>query len=255
VTVLPFNHVEESRALLSQCADELAAIIIEPILGGAGPVPATPDYLQMLRDVSKEHGIVLIFDEMITLGVAPGGAQELFGVTPDMTTGGKTIAAGMPMAFYGGRSDIMDMTAFGEDHESPRVLHVGTYGSHPLSIQAGLAAISQQGPELFAHLHELGEYMRDRLRNYAADRAIPLQVSGIAHLWGCHWVERPVMDYATMMRADLQLATQLQTAMLNRGILTAFRRGIVSAAHTTQHIDQFIDALDDALIELGRVSR
>ena len=147
--IIPFNNVNRSKELLLAHAEELAAVIVEPVLGAGGAIPATKEYLSTLRAICDRYEIVLIFDEMISLGMAPGGAQAYYDVTPDLTTAGKSIFAGMPQAFYGGRGDLMDLTGFGPDGEWPEVVHAGTYHSHPLAMAAGRVALELQDQDLF----------------------------------------------------------------------------------------------------------
>ena len=152
----PFNKLEESRRIIEENAQELAAVIIEPVLGGGGSIPASRDYLQMLREVTRKHDIILIFDEMITLALAKGGAQEFYDVIPDMTCGGKNVGGGFPMSFYGGRADIIDLTAYGPDKSVPPVIHTGTYFAHPAVMATGLAFLDLLTDEAYAYLHEMG---------------------------------------------------------------------------------------------------
>src|SRR5438046_7761528 len=142
--VLPFNNPDAAEAIIRREAGELAAVILEPIIGAGGVIPATVDYLKRLRDVTRELGILLIFDEVISLRVAPGGAQQLYGVTPDLTTLGKIIGGGLPVAAFGGRADIMELL---DPRRTPNLPQGGTYNGNPLGMAAGVAAMKELTPD------------------------------------------------------------------------------------------------------------
>jgi len=249
VLLLPFNDAEGSAELLSAHADSVAAVIVEPILGGSW-LPATVEYLEALRELCTRHGVVLIFDEMICLGVARGGAQELFGVVPDLTTAGKTVAAGMPLAFYGGRADIMDVTGRGEGGEVPAVIHGGTYQRHNLSMVAATVALAQQDDAFFERLQAKGEQLRGVLRALAERRGWPIEVCGVSHLWSVHWMDEPgPLDVSSMPKVNRRMRALLQAMALNRGIHHI--SGIVTDAHTDEHVRTLCSVLEASVDELG----
>ena len=140
--VLPFNNPDAAEAIIRREGRQLAAVILEPIIGAGGVIAATGEFLQRLRTVTKELGIVLIFDEVISFRVGPGGAQELYGVTPDLTTLGKIIGGGLPVAAFGGRADVMELL---DPRRKPSLAQGGTYNGNPLGMAAGLAAIQSAG--------------------------------------------------------------------------------------------------------------
>ena len=250
VVLLAFNDLEGTDEILRAKGHELAAVIVEPVLGAGGSLPATPEYLQLLRDRTTELGIVLIFDEMISLGMARGGAQEHYGVTPDMTTAGKSFGGGIPMAFYGGRADLMGLTGRGPDGEWPQVEHVGTYVSMGLGMAAGVASLRQQTPEHFERLAASGDLIRHRLAAMADRRDFPLRVLGIGHMWGWGWHESEIRTYRDAREADSRVPSAVQTAVLNRGFLVGPGRGIVTAVHTESQIDSLVDAIEATLDRL-----
>ena len=246
----PFNKLEESRRIIEENAQELAAVIIEPVLGGGGSIPASRDYLQMLREVTRKHDIILIFDEMITLALAKGGAQEFYDVIPDMTCGGKNVGGGFPMSFYGGRADIIDLTAYGPDKSVPPVIHTGTYFAHPAAMATGLAFLDLLTDEAYAYLHEMGELMREELRRVARKLEVPLQVVGAGHMYGYFWTDKPITDYATAKASDFYIKELIQVALLNKGFFTS-GWGVLSTAHKPSHIKAFAKAFEDVLVECG----
>src|SRR5207244_5592766 len=166
VVVLPFNDPDAAEAIIRREAGSLAAVILEPIIGAGGVIAARPEFLQRLRDVTVELGILLIFDEVLSFRVGPGGAQEMYGVTPDLTTLGKIIGGGLPVAAFGGRADIMERLDPERDAPLP---HGGTYNGHPLGMAAGLAAMRELTSAAFDRLDEPGEWLRGRLAALFAD--------------------------------------------------------------------------------------
>src|SRR5438067_9329496 len=143
VVVLPFNNPDAAEAAIRREGGALAAVILDPIIGAGGVIGATPEFQQRLRDVTRDLGILLIFDEVISLRVAPGGAQQLYGVTPDLTTMGKIIGGGLPVAAFGGRSEVMELL---DPRRSPSLAQGGTYNGNPLGMAAGLAAMKELTP-------------------------------------------------------------------------------------------------------------
>ena len=157
VLVLPFNETEPARRILEEHKDQLAAVIIEPMLGSVGMLPGAKEFLTMLREFTRENGVVLIFDEVISFRVAPGGAQEYYGITPDMTSLGKIIGGGFPIGAFGGRKDIMDLY---DPIEGPTVAHAGTFNANPATMLAGAVTMEQLTPEVYRRLAEVTDYLR-----------------------------------------------------------------------------------------------
>jgi len=159
--VIPYNDAAGATAILDRHGAELAAVIVEPILGSGGMIPADPEYLRALRAACDRHGSLLIFDEVISFRVARGGAQELYGIRPDLTTLGKVIGGGLPVAAFGGRADVMELL----DPRRPGFLpQAGTLNGHPLGMAAGVATLALLTPEVYAELDRRGERTREGLR-------------------------------------------------------------------------------------------
>ena len=253
---MEFNDTEGSVAAIEGEKDNLAAVIIEPIMGAGGLIPPAPGYLEALRDVTARHDIVLVFDEMISFSIARGGAQEFYGVTPDMTTTGKCAGGGLPIGVFGGRAEIMDLldptkTSTGY----AKVSHVATYGGHPLSMVSGLAYLKAMTPEVYARLHHLGDLVRSELRHLFARLEAPIQVTGVGHLFGFHWTVQDVTDYKTASSSDRDTIHDICLAMISKGYFpSSGARCCVSAAMTERHIRGFVRAMEETLHELDLVS-
>ena len=149
VVIIPFNDTEAARLLLEENKDELAAVIVEPVMGSVGMVPASAEFLTMLREFTQDNGIVLIFDEVISFRVAPGGAQQYYGITPDMTALGKIIGGGFPVGAFGGRRDIMELY---DPTKGPEVSHAGTFNANPVTMLAGAVTLKQLNPDVYPSL-------------------------------------------------------------------------------------------------------
>ena len=235
---------------MAEHADDLAAVIVEPFMGAGGGIPSEPGFLAGLRDLCDRHGALLIFDEMISIGMSPSGAQGYYDVTPDLTACGKLVGGGMPMGVFGGRADIMSLCA-GEG-AAPPVLHSGTWNAHPLAMAAGVAQLKQLTPEAYAYLGELGDYMRSSVRDLADARGVALQVNGICHFSAFHYNTEPVRNHRDARRGDAALAWRVGFSLLSQGFhVPGGIRTNLSTAIEKADIDRFITALDTAFDEGG----
>jgi len=246
--VLPFNNPDAAEAILRREASSLAAVILEPIIGAGGVIAATHDFLERLRRVTSELGILLIFDEVISFRVAPGGAQELYGVKPDLTTLGKIIGGGLPVAAFGGRADVMELL---DPRRSPNLAQGGTYNGNPLGMAAGLACMTELTPDVYAELNRKGARVAEQLTEVFDSHGIKAQVNGVASLLAIHFTDRPVVDYRSMAAADKKRTHEFFLALVNHGVLMAPRAmGAVSTVMGETDIQEFVDAVDAALTEL-----
>ena len=256
VFVLPFNDAEEARRLLLEHRNELAAVIVEPMLGTAGMIPAEPGFLETLRDVTREHGAVLIFDEVITLRLAPGGAQSVYGILPDLTAMGKFIGGGLPVGAFGGRRELMslyDPTTTDDDGRptGPVLSHSGSFNANPVVMAAGAATLEQLTPEEYARLNGLGERVREGVRRLLAEMEVPGQVTGMGSLFGIHLTARPVRRYRDVAAVDPELRRRVFLGLLNEGVLLASQLvGCVTAPMGPEEADSLVEALRRVL---GRV--
>jgi glutamate-1-semialdehyde 2,1-aminomutase len=217
VIVLPYNDLEASARLLRAHAPELACLVMEPIVSAFGYVPGRPEFLRGIRKLTEELGIVLIYDEVQSLRVAPGGAQELFGVTPDLTCLGKIIGGGLPVGAFGGRRDIMGQ--FDPTGAGARVAHAGTFNANPMTMVAGEIVMRTLTPEIYRRLADLGESLRAKLRAAFAELGVPAQVTGVASLFGMHFTATPVTDYRAVLTGDRELTRAVFIGLLNEGVL------------------------------------
>ncbi|MEE9284571.1 MAG: aspartate aminotransferase family protein [Dehalococcoidia bacterium] len=254
---LEFNDAEASVKAIEDEKDRLAAVIIEPIMGAGGLLPPGPGYLEALRDVTAKHGIVLIFDEMISFSIARGGAQEFYGVTPDMTTTGKCAGGGLPIGVFGGRAEIMDLVDPTKSSTGyAKVSHIATYGGHPLAMVSGLAYLQAMTPEVYARLHRLGDMVRSELRRLFARLEVPMQVTGVAHLFGFHWTQQEVTDYRSAASSDRDVIHDICLALISKGYFpSSGARCCVSAAMSERHIRGFVRAMEESLVELDLASK
>ena len=248
VVVCPYNEPELARALIRKHAHELAAVIVEPVLGSMGMIPATAEFLGALRDATAEHDVLLIFDEVITLRVDDGGAQALHGVTPDLTAMGKIIGGGLPIGAFGGRTDLMRM--FHPDQNEP-VMHASTFSGNPISMAAGEASMNQVNPQLIAHVNGLGERLRSGFDGVFRRNGIRGQATGLGSLANIHLTDAKLSsarDVVAGLGRSGRINQLLHLSMLMRGVASASRlMYCTSAPMTVADVDFAIDALDDAL--------
>ena len=245
VLVIPFNDTQASLRLLEAQKDELAAVIVEPVMGSVGMIPATLDYLTMLREFTLEHGIILIFDEVISFRVAPGGSQQYYGITPDMTALGKIIGGGFAVGAFGGRRDIMELY---DPTQGPKVSHAGTFNANPVTMLAGAITLEQLTPEVYRRLAELTERLRQGLRGVCAELEVPVQVTGLGSLFGIHFVEGPISGYRDIAAGDASLRDQVFLGMLNEGFLTASNLvGALSTEINEAEVDAYVKAFKRVL--------
>jgi glutamate-1-semialdehyde 2,1-aminomutase len=245
--VLPFNNPDAAEAIIRREGARLAAVILEPIIGAGGVIEATIEFLQRLRNVTRELGILLIFDEVISFRVAPGGAQELYGVTPDLTTLGKIIGGGLPVAAFGGRRDVMELL---DPRREPNIAQGGTYNGNPLGMAAGLATMTELTPDVYVELNRKGARVAEQLSEVFASHDIAVQVNGAGSMFALHFTDTPVVDYRTMAAANKKRARDLFLGLVNHGVLMAPRAmGALSTPMEEQDIQQFIDAVDTVMAE------
>jgi glutamate-1-semialdehyde 2,1-aminomutase len=250
VVVLPFNEVEAAERLIEQQGEHLAAIIVEPVMGSAGMIPVEQDYLEMLREVTERLGVLLVFDEVISFRVAYGGAQEHYGVSPDLTCLGKLIGGGFPLGVFGGRGDIMAM--FDPSRRRPQIPHPGSYNANPISLVAGATTLELLTDEAVRLLNLRGESLREQIRMVSEDAGVPAQVTGLGSLFAIHLTSQPVRSYRDTMRADADLRHRIFLGLFEEGVLIDPRGvGCVSAAIGDAEIGRFVGALRAVLRRLA----
>ncbi len=240
VVVIPFNETGPAREILEQHRNELAAVIVEPMLGSVGMLPAASEFLAMLREFTARNGVVLIFDEVISFRIAPGGSQEYYGITPDMTSLGKIIGGGFAVGAFGGRQDIMGLY---DPASGPRVSHAGTFNANPVTMLAGAVTLEQLTPDVYRRLAEVTEYLRHGLQEAGRELEIPVQVTGLGSLFGIHFTDSPLVGYRDIAKADSAFRHDVFLGLLNEGILVAPNLvGAVSTALAEPEVDAFVSA-------------
>ncbi len=246
VVLMRYNDPQAVREAIAAHGDTLAAIIVEPILGAGGVIPATPEFLRVLREETARAGVVLICDEVITLRHALGGAQGYYGLDPDLTTMAKTIGGGFPVGAVGGKREFMrSLEADGS------VANLGTFSANPVTMAAGLAAMTLLDEAAIAHLDRLGERARRGLAATIARHDLPAGVSGAGSLFQLHWTRAPLTCARGPATADAtrNLATFLGLA--NRGVQLSMRGiGALSTPMQDQHVDRLVEAFEDFVGEL-----
>jgi glutamate-1-semialdehyde 2,1-aminomutase len=251
---LPYNDLDAARALLAAHGSAIAAVIIEPVAGNMGVVTPRPGFLEGLRDLTRKHGILLVFDEVITgFRIAKGGAQEFYGVAPDLTCLGKIVGGGLPVGVYGGRADVMERVA-----PLGAVYQAGTLSGNPLAMAAGAETLTLlQAPGVYDELETMGARLAQGLVDAAAERGIPARVNRVGSMLTAFFVDGPVHDYATVKRADTRRYGVFFRAMLDQGVSLApsqFEAAFVSLAHTREDVDATIAAARAAMTAAAEIS-
>lgn len=250
--VAPFNDLERTRAIVAEHAHELAAIIVEPLQRCTPPVEG---FLEGLRSLSREHGVLLIFDEVVTgFRLAYGGAQEYYGVVPDLVAYGKALGGGYPIGAFGGRHEIMDLVREDRMGEAHYVWAASTLGGNPISTAAARATLSVlSGNGVYARLHALGRYLRGGLQRVLTARRVTAQVIGDGPLAQVVFTGEPVRDYRSTLRADRARARALMLGLFERHVFLnpMGTKLYLSIAHDEAACDEFLDRFDDALASLS----
>jgi glutamate-1-semialdehyde 2,1-aminomutase len=248
--VLPFNEIEDLADTIQRNGDGIAALILEPIPHNIGCVLPRPEFLRAVRDLTAQHGIVLIFDEVITgWRHGLGGYQKVAGVTPDLTTMGKAIANGFPLAALCGRADLMDHARPGGD-----VFFAGTYNAHPMSVAAALATIEiLERPDSYKHLFSLGDMVREGLNEIIQRRGVEATVAGFGSVFVTYFMQPPVGNYTDLLRNDVAKFVTYRKKLIERGIYKLpvnLKRNHISLSHSKADIAETLEKADAVMAEL-----
>ena len=249
---LDFNNSEEVRRVFAESGDKIAAVIVEPVTGNMNCIAPAPGFLETLREVCDQSGAVLIFDEVMTgFRVGPGGAQELYGIRPDLTTLGKVLGGGLPVGAFGGRAEIMA-------HLAPLgpVYQAGTLSGNPLAMSSGIATLKKVGvPGFFDSLTETTRSLVTGLAQAAADVGVPLATESVGGMFGFFFTENDrVSSFAEVMACDSERFSTFFHGMLKRGIYlapSAFEAGFVSVTHSEAEISETLTAAAEVFAELN----
>jgi glutamate-1-semialdehyde 2,1-aminomutase len=242
--VAEYNNEDSVRELMEQYGENVAAIIVEPVAANMGVVPPKKGFLKFLRDITLKYETVLIFDEVITgFRLKFGGAQEYFGVKPDMTTLGKIVGGGMPIAAYGGKKEIMDRVS-----PTGPVYQAGTLSGNPIATTAGIETLKilKAHPEYYKQIDESAKKLADAYRKMAKEKNIPLHVNQIGSLLSAFQTGEVVDDYDSALTSDTNAYTEYFWKMLDNGIYVApaqFEAMFVSVAHTKEDIERTCEVI------------
>lgn len=251
VVVLPFNHPEATTRIVKRHREDLAAIIVEPVMGAGGIIAPRDGFLQFLRELTEKSGILLIFDEVMAFRLSYHGAQGRFGIRPDLTALGKVIGGGFPVGAFGGRGDIM--SRFDPRCQHDRLAHGGTFNANPVTMAAGIATLAEMTPERYTRLETLTTELRDKLLALFQRKRVPAQVTQAASLFNIHFTDQEITDYRAVRAADADLLHRVCLALLNHGIFLASRgMGCLSTPMTSAEIGAFVQAMHQALDEASR---
>ncbi|OIP73446.1 MAG: glutamate-1-semialdehyde-2,1-aminomutase [Oscillatoriales cyanobacterium CG2_30_40_61] len=246
----PYNDLEAVKQLFKENPNEIAGVILEPIVGNAGFIPPDGGFLEGLRLLTRENGALLVFDEVMTgFRIAYGGVQEKFGVTPDLTTLGKVIGGGLPVGAYGGRRDIMSMVA-----PAGPMYQAGTLSGNPLAMTAGIKTLELlQKPGTYEYLDKITKKLSNGLLQIAKETGHAACGGQISGMFGLFFTSGPVHNYEDAKKSDLAKFSRFHRGMLERGIYLApsqFEAGFTSLAHTDEDIDQTLAVAREVMSSL-----
>ena len=249
--VVPYNDLDALREAAGAHADNLACVILEPIAGNMGVVPPAEGFLEGVREICNSVGALLIFDEVITgFRVAPGGAQERYGVTPDLTTLGKILGGGFPVGAFGGRAEIMDRLSPDGD-----VYQAGTLSGNPIAMAAGIATLKELAKEgVYERLSQTAERLGSAIEDAAHQAGVTITTTRVGSMMGLFFADGPVRNFDDVSRCDTDLFARYFRALLARGIYIApsqFEAGFVSLAHDDDVIDKTARSIREAFAEIG----
>jgi glutamate-1-semialdehyde 2,1-aminomutase len=249
---LPFNDIDAVKKVMADKGDKVAGVIVEPVAGNMGLVAPEEGFLNVLRELTEAHGTVLIFDEVMTgFRVAYGGAQSIYGITPDLSCFGKVIGGGLPVAAYGGKKEIMSQIA-----PQGSIYQAGTLSGNPIAMAAGIATLKQlRIPGVYETLNEKSKRLITGLGNAAQKAGIAARVAHVGSMLGMFFTDQNVANFDDAKTCDLELFSKFYQGMRQHGIYIApsqFEVLFLSTAHNDEHIDATINAAEQVLEKLGK---
>jgi glutamate-1-semialdehyde 2,1-aminomutase len=249
VLVAPFNDLESTRSIITRFQEELAAVIVEPF---QRVIPPAPGFLQGVREVTQGYGIPLIFDEVVTgFRFAYGGAQEYYGVIPDIACLGKVLGGGFPLAAVAGREEIMRHFDPELEGQSEFVPQIGTLSGNPIAAVAGLATLEQlRQPGTYRRLFETGARVRRGLEQLLREAEIPAQVVGEDPVFDVYFTPEPIVDYRSTLKADVPLYRRFSAALMDLGILKGPSKFYLSLAHGDAEVERTLESVGAAIAAL-----
>ncbi|TMU85722.1 glutamate-1-semialdehyde-2,1-aminomutase [Bacillus sp. BHET2] len=247
---VPYNDLESIRYAFEQFGDDIAAIIVEPVAGNMGVVPPQPGFLEGLREITENHGSLLIFDEVMTgFRVGYGCAQGYYNVTPDLTCLGKVIGGGLPVGAYGGKAEIMERIA-----PSGPIYQAGTLSGNPLAMTAGYETLSQLTPETYEEFAQKADQLEEGLKKAAEKHNIPHRINRAGSMVGIFFTNEEVTNYEGAKSSDLEMFADYYREMANEGVFlppSQFEGLFLSTAHTAEDIEKTLQAADKAFEKIS----
>jgi glutamate-1-semialdehyde 2,1-aminomutase len=254
IIITTFNNVEATEKIIQENEKELAAVIVEPVMGYSGMIPAKKEYLEFLRKITSQKNIILIFDEIISFRLSPGGSQKFYGVKPDLTTFGKIIGGGLPIGAFGGSEDIMDI--FSPKRKNP-MHHSGTFNGNAVTMAAGIAAMKAIDEQLISGINRLGDRLKKTIQALFDKKGIRGEVTGMGSLMNIHFSTDKVVDLRTARanwKAALPLRDLLGLALKNHGVYTPRRVMLsISSPMGDTEMESTASAFDESLDQLKPV--
>ena len=249
VIVLPYNDIEKSKELIHKFKDDLSCIIMEPIISNFGYLPLDLEFIKFIREITNELGIVLIFDEIQSFRVSSGGAQESFGITPDMTTLGKIIGGGLPVGAFGGKDEIMEL--FDPTSSNYDIAHAGTFNGNPLTMEAGVTVMENLTSDNFEKMNNLGDSLRSKLSSVFNEINLDVQVTGYGSLFGINFNGNKIKDYRSFLNNNSDMTKILFSYLRNKGILLQLKNaGALNILMTEKEIDYLVDSTREISSEM-----
>lgn len=243
---VPFNDEEALTELMEKEGENIACIIMEVVMGNIGCVEPKDGYLEFLRKITEENGIVLIFDEVITgFRLATGGAQEYYGVTPDMTTLGKIVGGGLPMGAFCGKKEIMELVA-----PNGPVYQAGTFSGNPISVQAGLSTLKQLNKDFYTSLNKKGEFLRSNIRDIVDELSLDISPVGLGSMFQIYFNPNEVTNYAEAQESDSERFLVYFRQLLKEGVFippSQFECNFISSAHEMEDLEKTANAIRESL--------
>lgn len=244
--ITPYNDLATTETIIKAHQDDIAAVIVEPVQRVISPGPG---FLQGLRELTQKYGILLIFDEVVTsFRLAYGGAQEFFGVTPDMSTTGKIMGGGYPLAALAGRADVLSVYDRGASDDDSYVNRIGTLNGNPVACAAGLATLNVMREKgTYDRINGAGGAVRNALVEICKENGVPVQSCGEDSIFDVYFSEQPVSNYRDTLSADAAMMSRFNTGLLERGILKGAQKYYPSAVHTDEDVEKTIQAMREVI--------
>lgn len=243
--LIPFNN-EDALLDLVRSNDDIAAIIVEPVMGNIGCISPKEGYLKFLREITAEKDIILIFDEVITgFRIAEGGAQEYYNVTPDLVTLGKILGGGFPMGALAGKKEFMRMIA-----PSGNVYQAGTFNGNPISVTAGIAMLNQLDEGFYTEMNKKGDYLRVLIQNMLDDNGLNYKLAGLSSMFQIYFTDNEVLDYESAKTADTELFGRYFHELLKKGVFvppSQFECCFISLMHDIEELDKTAEIIEGFL--------